>query len=214
MALGLIGEKRGMTRIFTEEGESIPVTVVEVQPNRITQLKAPVTDGYQAIQVTSGEQHRNRISKSMAGIYKKAKLESGRALHEFRVDPNEVAELVLGGEIKVTLFEPGQRVDVTGTTIGKGFAGVIKRHKFRSGDATHGNSLAHRSHGSVGQCQYPGKVFKGKRMAGHLGNARRTAQNLEVVRVDESRNLILIKGAVPGSKGGKLVIKPTTRVVK
>ena len=214
MALGLIGEKSGMTRIFTEEGSSIPVTVVEVQPNRVTQLKSTATDGYLAVQVTSGEQHRNRINKAMAGVFKKASLETGRDLHEFRVDQEEVTDLALGGEIKVTLFEPGQRVDVTGTTIGKGFAGVIKRHHFRSGDATHGNSLAHRVHGSVGQCQSPGKVFKGKRMAGHLGNARRTAQNLEVVRVDESRNLILIRGAVPGSKGGKVVVKPTTRVSK
>jgi len=214
MSLGLIGQKRGMTRVFTENGESVPVSVVEILPNRVTQRKNSQSDGYEAIQISSGGQHRNRITKPMAGIYAKAKLETGHKLHEFRVEQQDDSELAVGDELKVSLFAEGQRVDVTGATIGKGFAGTVKRHNFSMGDATHGNSLSHRAPGSTGQCQTPGKVHKGKRMAGHMGNVQRTIQNLEVVRVDEERNLLLIRGAVPGAKGGELVIKPTTRVTK
>lgn len=211
MSLGLIGRKRGMTRIFTEEGESIPVTVVEVEPNRVTRVKTDETDGYRAVQVTRGSRHQNRVNRSTAGEFKKAGLEAGEGLWEFRVGGDEASELETGSEIKVDLFEAGQRVDVTGTTIGKGFAGTIKRHNFSSGDATHGNSLAHRVPGSIGQCQTPGRVFKGKRMAGHLGDKRRTVQSLEVVRVDAERNLLMIRGAVPGAKGGDVMIRPAVK---
>ena len=217
MSLGLVGHKCGMTRVFTEHGESVPVSVVEILSNRVTQLKSTDSDGYHAVQISAGHQHRNRINKPMTGIYAKANLESGNRLHEFRLnDKNNQGNMdfSIGDELKATLFAAGQRVDVTGVTIGKGYAGTIKRHHFKSGDATHGNSLAHRKPGSTGQCQTPGKVHKGKRMAGQLGNVRRTVQNLEVVRVDEERNLLLIRGAVPGAKGGRLVIKPTTRVTK
>jgi len=211
MALGLIGQKRGMTRLFMETGESVPVTVVEVTPNRITRVKTPESDGYHAVQITTGERHRNRISKPEAGEFGKNGVDAGRGLWEFRLDGNEAQPLEPGSELKADLFEAGQAVDVTGTTIGKGFAGVIKRHNFRMGDATHGNSLSHRVPGSIGQCQTPGRVFKGKRMAGHMGNVQRTIQGLEIVRVDSERNLIMIKGALPGAKGGDLLIKPSVK---
>jgi large subunit ribosomal protein L3 len=211
MALGLLGQKRGMTRLFTEEGESIPITVVEVLPNRVTRVKTEITDGYKAIQITTGTKHRNRISKSAAGEFAKNNMEAGRGLWEFRLGENDVQEFTVGSELKADLFVAGQAIDVTGTTIGKGYAGVIKRHNFSMGDATHGNSLSHRVSGSIGQCQTPGRVFKGKKMAGHMGNARRTVQGLEVVRVDLERNLLLIRGAVPGAKGGDVFIKPSIK---
>jgi large subunit ribosomal protein L3 len=211
MSLGIVGQKIGMTRIFTDAGESVPVTVVEVEPNRITRVKTQGTDGYRAVQVTTGSKHRNRINKAEAGLYAKVEVEPGRGLWEFRLDDAEGEELSPGAEIKADIFEQGQRVDVIGTTIGKGFAGAIKRYHFSTQDATHGNSLSHRAAGSIGQNQTPGRVFKGKKMAGHMGNERRTMQNLEVVRVDVDKNLLLIKGAVPGAKGGSLIIKQTTR---
>jgi large subunit ribosomal protein L3 len=211
MALGLIGQKCGMTRLFSEDGESIPVTVVEVAPNRITRIKTAQTDGYSAIQITAGARHRNRINKPESGEFGKSAVEAGRGLWEFRVDESEAESLEAGSELKADLFEAGQTVDVTGTTIGKGYAGVVKRHNFSMGDATHGNSLAHRVPGSIGQCQTPGRVFKGKRMSGQMGNARRTIQGLEIVRVDNERNLLMIKGAVPGAKGGDLMIKPSVK---
>ncbi|NOY61844.1 MAG: 50S ribosomal protein L3 [Gammaproteobacteria bacterium] len=206
MALGLVGRKCGMTRIFTEEGASIPVTVIEVEPNQITQVKSAESDGYCALQVATGKRRPSRITKPMAGHFAKAGVESGRGVWEFRVDETEVEKASLGAEIKADIFTVGQLVDVTGTTIGKGFAGTVKRHNFAMGDATHGNSLSHRAPGSIGQCQTPGRVFKGKRMSGHMGNVRRTAQNLEVVRVDAEQNLILVKGAVPGAKGGDVFV--------
>ena len=214
MGLGIIGRKRGMTRVFTEEGSAIPVTVIEVQPNRVTQVKTLESDGYRAVQVTTGSQHRNRIDKATAGVFAKANVEAGIGLWELRLDGREAEDLAQGGEIKVDIFSQGQKVNVVGTTIGKGYAGTIKRHNFSMGDATHGNSLSHRSAGSIGQCQYPGRVFKGKRMAGHMGNKQRTMRNLEVVRVDVERNLLLVKGAVPGAKGGDLLVQPSATVRK
>ena len=209
---GLVGRKVGMTRIFTEEGVSIPVTVIEVQPNRITQVKRSQSDGYDAIQVTTGARAANRINRPEAGHFARAGVEAGRGLWELRVEPSAFPEEVgPGHELTVGGFETGARVDATGISIGKGFAGVIKRHHFRSQDATHGNSLAHRAPGSIGQNQTPGRVFKGKKMAGHLGSARRTIQNLEVVRVDEERGLLLLKGAVPGPKGGDVVVRPSVK---
>ena len=209
---GLVGRKVGMTRIFTEEGASIPVTVIEVQPNRITQVKRSESDGYDAIQVTTGARAANRVNRPEAGHFARAGVEAGRGLWEFRVEPSAFPEEVeLGREFTVGGFEAGARVDATGVSIGKGFAGVIKRHHFSSQDATHGNSLAHRAPGSIGQNQTPGRVFKGKKMAGHLGSARRTVQNLEVVRVDEKRGLLLLKGAVPGPKGGDVVVRPSVK---
>ena len=212
MSLGLVGQKRGMTRVFTEDGVSTPVTVIEVEPNRVTQVKLSDTDGYRAVQVTTGSKHRNRLSKSQAGIFASAGTDAGRGLWEFRLNDGEGEELKAGEEIKVDLFEEGQKVDVVGTTIGKGYGGVIKRHNFSMQDATHGNSLAHRLPGSIGMCQTPGRVLKGKKMSGHMGDARRTMQNLEIVRIDVERNLMLVKGAVPGAKGGDLLISHTTRV--
>lgn len=211
MALGLIGLKRGMTRLFSESGESVPVTVVEVMPNRITRIKTAASDGYSAVQITTGGRHRNRISKPEAGEFGKSGVDAGRGLWEFRILESEVGDLAAGGELTADLFAAGQAVDVTGTSIGKGFAGVVKRHNFKMGDATHGNSLSHRVPGSIGQCQTPGRVFKGKRMAGHMGNVRRTIQGLEIVRVDNERNLLMIKGAVPGAKGGDVMIKPSIK---
>lgn len=211
MALGLIGRKCGMTRVFQEDGESVPVTVVEVLPNRVTRVKTTDSDGYDAIQVTTGDRHRNRIGKAEAGAFSKAGVDAGRGLWEFRVEQSEVAELASGSELTADMFAAGQEVDVSGATIGKGYAGVIKRHNFSMGDATHGNSLSHRVPGSIGQCQTPGRVFKGKRMSGHMGNKKRTIQGLKVVQVDTSRNLLLIKGAVPGAKGGDLVIRPSVK---
>jgi large subunit ribosomal protein L3 len=214
MAIGLIGRKAGMTRVFTEEGESIPVTVIVVEPNRVTQVKTQETDGYRALQVTSGSRRSSLVNKPAAGHFAKAGVEAGRGLWEFRLGDGDGEEIAVGSEIKVDIFEPGQKVDVSGTTIGKGFAGVIKRHNFHMQDATHGNSLSHRAPGSIGQNQTPGRVFKGKRMAGHMGSVRATGQNLEVVRVDAERNLILVKGAVPGSKGGDVVVRPAVKAKK
>jgi large subunit ribosomal protein L3 len=211
MTLGLIGRKRGMTRVFIDGGAAVAVTVIEVEPNRVTRLKTIESDGYLAVQVTAGTRHRNRIGGAEAGVFAKAGVEAGRGLWEFRLTGDEEAKLAPGSEVKVDLFKPGQRVDVTGTTIGKGFAGTIKRHHFGMGDATHGNSLSHRAPGSIGQRQTPGRVFKGKKMSGHMGNAQRTAQNLEVVRVDLERNLLLVKGAVPGSAGADVVVRSSTK---
>jgi len=212
MAIGLVGRKAGMTRVFTEDGASIPVTLIEVEPNRVTQVKTEQTDGYRALQVTVGSRRPSRVTKPMVGHFAKAGVAPGRGLWEFRLNGDEGAEIAVGAELKVDLFETGQKVDVTGTTIGKGFAGAIKRHHFRSQRATHGNSLSHRAPGSIGQNQSPGRVFKGKKMAGHLGAAQRCVQNLEVVRVDVERNLLAIKGAVPGAKGGDVLIRPAVKV--
>lgn len=205
MTIGLVGKKCGMTRIFTEDGVSIPVTVVEVDPNRITQVKTQETDGYSAIQVTSGSRRASRVTKSMAGHYAKASTEAGRGLWEFRVEGEESFQV--GDQLNVDRFEAGQKVDVTGQSKGKGFAGAIKRWNFSMQDATHGNSLSHRAPGSIGQCQTPGRVFKGKKMSGHMGAERVTVQSLEVVRVDVERNLLLIKGAVPGAPGGDVFVQ-------
>lgn len=211
MAIGLIGKKAGMTRIFTDEGSSIPVTVVEVDPNRVTQVRTEDTDGYRAFQVTTGKRRASRVSKPMAGHYAKAGTEAGRGLWEFRLADGEGDDIEVGKQLGVELFEAGQKVDVAGTTIGKGFAGGVKRHNFHMQDATHGNSISHRAPGSIGQCQTPGRVFKGKKMAGHMGDVRRTTQNLEVVRVDADRNLLLIKGSVPGARGGDVVVTPAVK---
>ena len=209
MTIGLIGRKRGMTRIFSEDGVSTPVTVIEVEPNRISQLKSVDTDGYNAIQVTVGERKASRVTKPEAGHFSKAQAAAGRKVCEFRVDSHD--ELAVGAELKVDIFEAGQKIDVSGLTKGKGFAGVVKRYGFRGGDATHGNSLSHRAPGSIGQCQTPGRVFKGKKMAGHMGDKQRTLQNLSVVRVDAERNLILVKGSVPGATGSNVVVRPAVK---
>ncbi len=209
MSVGIVGKKLGMTRVFTEDGASVPVTVIEVLPNRVTQVKTIDRDGYSAIQVTVGEKKVSRLTKPEAGHFAKAQVEPGRGLWEFRVDGEH--DFAPGSEIAASIFEDGQVVDVTGTTIGKGYAGVIKRHNFAGKDATHGNSINHRTPGSIGQCQTPGRVFKGKKMTGHLGNVRRTIQNLKVVRVDTERNLLLVKGAVPGSKGGDVIVRPAVK---
>jgi len=211
MTIGLVGRKRGMTRIFTEAGSSIPVTVVEVSPNRITQIRSVETDGYSAIQVTCGSRRTSLVNRPAAGHFAKAGVEAGEGLWEFRLDDNEQGDLEVGTEITVDRFEAGQKVDVTGTSKGKGFAGVIKRHNFRMQDATHGNSLSHRAPGSIGQCQTPGRVFKGKKMAGQMGDERVTTLNLEVVRVDAERNIILIRGAVPGAPGGHVFVRPSIK---
>jgi len=210
MVIGLVGRKSGMTRVFTEEGVSVPVTVIEVTPNRVTRLKSPETDGYSAIQVTAGEAKQHRVSKPVAGQYAKANVAAGRGLWEFRVDALPEG-IEVGGEITVSQFEPGQKVDVRGVSKGKGYAGTIKRWNFKGQDATHGNSISHRVPGSIGQNQTPGRVFKGKKMSGHLGNVKVTAQNLEVVRVDTERNLLLVKGAVPGPAGGDVYIRPAVK---
>lgn len=214
MALGLIGRKRGMTRVYTETGDAVPVTVVEVEPNRVLRVKTAETDGYRAVQVTTGTKHRNRITKPEGGEFAKASVDTGRGLWEFRLAESEGGELATGAELKADLFEAGALVDVTGITIGKGFAGTIKRHNFSMGDATHGNSLSHRAPGSIGQRQTPGRVIKGKRMSGHMGAKQRTQQRLQVVRVDVERNLLLIKGAVPGARGGDVLIKPSVKAKK
>jgi large subunit ribosomal protein L3 len=211
MTMGIVGRKCGMTRVFTADGESIPVTVIDAQPNRITQVKTADTDGYRALQVTAGSRKASRVAKSEAGHFASAKVEAGDLNTEFRLDDSDEGEFEAGNEIKVDQFEEGQKVDVTGTSIGKGFAGAIKRHNFSMQDATHGNSLAHRAPGSIGQNQTPGRVFKGKKMSGHMGNVRRTVQNLEVVRVDAERNLLLIKGAVPGHSGGRVIVRPAVK---
>lgn len=214
MTMGLVGRKCGMTRIFTDDGDSIPVTVIEAQPNRITQLKSLEQDGYRALQVSAGSRKPSRVTRPEAGHFAAAKVEAGDLLTEFRLEDDEEGEFEPGNEIKVDLFKVGQKVDVIGTTIGKGFAGAVKRHHFATQDATHGNSLSHRAPGSIGQNQSPGRVFKGKKMAGHMGNVRRTVQNLEVVRVDAERNLLLIKGAVPGHSGGEVLIRPAIKARK
>jgi large subunit ribosomal protein L3 len=211
MAIGLIGKKVGMSRVYNADGSAVPVTVFEVGPNRVTQVKTGETDGYRAVQVTVGERRATRVTKPMAGHYTKAGVAPGRGLWEFRLADGEGADLKPGAEIKVDIFAAGQMVDVQGTSIGKGFAGVIKRHHFGGGRASHGNSLSHRAPGSIGQRQTPGRVFPGKKMAGHLGNATRTQQNLEVVRVDAERNLLLVKGSVPGHKGADMVIRPAVK---
>lgn len=211
MSLGLIGRKVGMTRVFTEEGVSIPVTVLEVKPNRVTQIKTVETDGYSSLQVAFGERRASRINKALTGHFAKAGVEAGSGTQEFKVDAEVAANHAVGSDITISLFEAGQLVDVTGTSIGKGFAGVIKRHHFRSNRASHGNSLAHKKPGSTGMAQDPGRVFPGKRMAGHLGAIKVTTQNLEVVRVDSERHLLLIKGAIPGAKNGDVVVRPAIK---
>ncbi|MEN8213664.1 MAG: 50S ribosomal protein L3 [Pseudomonadota bacterium] len=212
MTMGIVGRKAGMSRIFTEDGVSIPVTVIEATPNRVAQVRTLESDGYQAVQVTAGSRKASRVSKPMAGHYAKAGVESGSNLCEFRLDEYEGEIPEVGSEITVALFEEGQIVDVRGTSKGAGFAGGVKRHNFAMQRATHGNSLSHRAPGSIGQCQTPGRVFKGKKMAGHMGSVKRTVQNLEIVRVDAERNLLLVKGAVPGSKGGDVVVTPAVKM--
>ncbi len=212
MTIGLVGRKSGMTRVFTEEGTSVPVTVVEVQPNRVTQIKTPETDGYSAIQVTTGARRASRVTKGMAGHFAKAGTEAGTGLWEFRTENEDTSEMAMGSELKVDIFEAGQKVDVTGTSKGKGFQGGVKRHNFQMQDATHGNSISHRAPGSIGQCQTPGRVWKGKKMAGQMGNVQQTTQSLEVVRVDAENNLLLIKGAVPGATGSDVIVRPAIKV--
>ncbi|MCP5178733.1 MAG: 50S ribosomal protein L3 [Pseudomonadales bacterium] len=210
MAIGLVGKKSGMTRIFMEDGHSVPVTVIEIAPNRITQIKTPDSDGYTALQLAAGEVRQNRVSKPAAGHFAKAKTVAGRVVHESRLDAiPEGSEL--GGEIRLDIFSAGQMVDVQGTSKGKGFAGTVKRWNFRTQDASHGNSVSHRVPGSIGQNQTPGRVFKGKKMSGHMGNEKVTVQNLEVVRVDAERNLLLVKGAVPGPVGGHVRVTPSVK---
>ncbi len=211
MSLGVIGRKCGMTRIFSDDGTSVPVTVIEVLPNRVSQQRTPERDGYRAVQLTTGTRRPGRVTKPVAGHLGKAGAGAGRLIREFRLDAEAGEGLEPGKEVTVGIFEAGQKVDVTGRSIGKGYAGGVKRHNFRMQDATHGNSLSHRAPGSTGQNQTPGRVFKGKRMAGHLGAARRTMQNLEVVRVDAERNLLLVKGAVPGARNGDLIVRPAVK---
>lgn len=211
MAIGLVGRKVGMTRIFQEDGESVPVTVIEVDANRITQVKNLETDGYHALQVTTGSKKANRVTKPEAGHFAKAGVEAGRGMWEFRLNENAGEEYQVGSELTVEILADTKLVDVTGTSKGKGFAGAVKRWNFRTQDATHGNSLAHRAPGSIGQNQSPGKVFKGKKMAGQMGNKRTTVQSLELVRVDAERNLLLVKGAVPGATGGDVIVQPAVK---
>ena len=211
MTIGVVGRKAGMTRVFTEEGISIPVSVIEVAANRITQIKTDETDGYQAVQITTGSKKASRVNKPSAGHFAKAGVEAGRGLWEFRTEGEDTAEMTVGGELSLDMFEAGQKVDVTGVTIGKGFQGGIKRHHFTMQDATHGNSISHRSNGSIGMCQTPGRVIKGKKMSGHMGNVQRTIQSLELVRVDAERGLLLVKGSIPGSKGGDVIIKAAVK---
>ncbi|MCU7929295.1 MAG: 50S ribosomal protein L3 [Candidatus Thiodiazotropha sp. (ex Codakia rugifera)] len=212
MAIGVVGRKAGMTRVFTEQGESIPVTVIEVEPNRITQLKSSDGDGYLAVQVTTGSRKTSRVNKPASGHFAKAGVEAGRNVWEFRTQESDMEGIEVGGEIKADQFEAGQIVDVRGRSQGKGFQGGVKRHNFRTQDATHGNSLSHRAPGSIGQCQTPGRVFKGKKMAGHMGAVQRCQQNLEVVRVDAERNLLLVRGSVPGSRGGDVIVTPAVKM--
>lgn len=211
MSLGLVGRKVGMTRLFAEDGSSIPVTVLDVSNNRVTQIKTPEVDGYSAVQVTFGKRRASRVGKPAAGHLAKAGVEAGEVLKEFQVSLDQLATFKAGDVIAVSIFQPGQKVDVTGVSIGKGFAGAIKRHNFSSNRASHGNSISHNSPGSIGMAQDPGRVFPGKRMAGHLGDAKCTTQNLEVVRVDEARQLLLVRGAVPGAKGGDVVVRPAIK---
>ncbi len=212
MSIGLVGRKCGMTRVFTAEGVSVPVTLIEASPNRITQIKTTESDGYNAVQVTAGAKRASLVAKPLAGHYAKAKVEAGRGLWEFTVDAEAVGKYKVGGEIAIgDVFKEGQMVDVAGISKGKGFAGTIKRHHFTMGDATHGNSLSHRSPGSIGQRQTPGRVFKGKRMAGHMGNERQSIINLQIVKVDAERNLIAVKGSVPGANGGDVIVRPAVK---
>jgi large subunit ribosomal protein L3 len=211
MPIGLVGRKCGMTRIFTEAGDSIPVTVIEARPNRVTTLRTEDRDGYRAIQVTLGERSPERLSRAEAGHFARNGVEAGEGLWEFRLEGAEGEDLAAGSELKVDLFEAGQRVNVTGTSKGKGYAGTVKRHNFRTQDNTHGNSISHRVPGSIGQNQTPGRVFKGKKMSGQLGSVQRTAENLEVFRVDPEKNLILVKGAVPGAATGRVIVRPTSK---
>jgi large subunit ribosomal protein L3 len=214
MAIGLVGRKAGMTRVFTESGETVPVTVIEVLPNRVTQVKSQEKDGYRAVQVTYGTRRPQLCSKAVSGHYAKANVAPGKSLVEFRLADGEKNELAQGAEIKADLFKPGEFVDVAGTTIGKGFAGTMKRHNFAGGMATHGNSVSHRAPGSIGQRQTPGRVFKGRRMSGHMGVVRRTTENLKVVQVDLERNLLLIRGAVPGAEGGEVIVRPSLKTAR
>jgi|SRR5690554_1035186 large subunit ribosomal protein L3 len=209
MSVGLIGRKAGMTRIFTEDGVSVPVTVIEMEPNRVTSIKTVEKDGYAAVQVTTGSKKANRLSKPEAGHFAKAGVEAGRGLWEFRLNGDE--EINVGDSLTVERFEAGQKIDVTGQSKGKGFQGGVKRWNFRTQDMTHGNSVSHRAPGSIGQCQTPGRVFKGKKMAGHMGDERCTVQTLEVVRVDAERNLLIVKGAIPGATGGDVIVKPAVK---
>jgi len=212
MSIGLVGRKCGMSRVFTEDGRSVPVTLIEATPNRVTQVKTVEVDGYSAVQVTAGAKRAALINKPLAGHYAKAKVEGGRGLWEFRVEAGELGKFAVGGEIKADeVFSVGQIVDVAGVSKGKGFQGTIKRHNFRMGDATHGNSLSHRSPGSIGQRQTPGRVFPGKKMSGQMGNVRRSSMNLEVVKIDSERHLIAIKGSVPGAPGGNVIIRPAAK---
>ena len=214
MAIGLVGRKCGMTRVFTEAGETVPVTVIEVLPNRVTQVKSVEKDGYRAVQVTYGSRRPQLLTKALAGHYAKAGVAPGRTLVEFRLEEKEGEDLKPGTELKVDLFKPGAAVDVTGTTIGKGFAGTMKRHNFAGGYASHGASVSHRAPGSIGQRQTPGRVFPGKRMSGHLGGVRRTTENLRVVEVDVERNVLLIQGAVPGAPGGNVIVRPSLKAAR
>jgi len=212
MSIGLVGRKCGMSRVFTEDGRSVPVTLIEATPNRVTQVKTVEIDGYSAVQVTAGAKRAALINKPLAGHYARAKVEGGRGLWEFRVEAGDLGKFSVGGEVKADeLFSVGQKVDVAGVSKGKGFQGTIKRHHFKMGDATHGNSLSHRAPGSIGQRQTPGRVFPGKKMAGHMGNVNRTSMNLEVVKIDNERHLIAIKGAVPGAPGGNVIIRPAVK---
>jgi large subunit ribosomal protein L3 len=215
MSIGLVGRKCGMSRVFTDDGRSIPVTLIEATPNRVTQVKTIETDGYNAVQVCAGAKRAALINKPLAGHYAKAKVEGGRGLWEFRLEAEELAKFAVGGEVKADeVFTVGQKVDVAGISKGKGFQGTIKRHHFTMGDATHGNSLSHRSPGSIGQRQTPGRVFPGKKMSGHMGAVRRSAVNLEVVKIDTDRHLIAIKGSVPGAPGGDVIIRPAMKAKK
>ncbi len=214
MTIGLIGRKAGMTRVFTDAGESIPVTVIEALPNRVTQVKTADGEGYRAVQVTYGARKPSSLSRALAGHYGKAKVAPGKSLVEFRLADGEGADLAAGAELKVDLFKPGQVVDVTGTSIGKGFAGTIKRHHFGGGPASHGASVFHRAPGSIGQRQTPGRVFPGKRMSGHLGTDRVTTENLKVVEIDAARNLLLIRGAVPGATGSEVIVRPSVKAAR
>ncbi len=212
MSLGLLGRKVGMMRIFTDDGDSIPVTVLDVSNNRVAQIKTPETDGYSAVQVVFGQRRASRVNKASAGHYAKAGVEAGTLLKEFRIDAEQAAGFKAGDAVNVSLFEVGQKIDVQGTSIGKGYAGTIKRYNFASGRATHGNSRSHNVPGSIGMAQDPGRVFPGKRMTGHLGDVTVTTQNLEIARIDADRQLLLVKGAVPGAKNGQVVVKPAVKV--
>ena len=211
MTIGIVGRKCGMSRVFTENGESVPVTLIEASPNRIVQVKTVENDGYHAVQVTAGTKRAALVNKPAAGHFAKAKVEGGRVLWEFRVTAEEAGNYAVGAEIKADVFEVGQKVDVQGVTKGKGFQGTIKRHNFKMGDATHGNSLSHRSPGSIGQRQTPGRVFPGKKMSGHMGDVRQTMQNLVVVKVDAEKGLLAIRGSVPGAPGGNVIVRPASK---